>query len=317
MRKFLYVCLWCLSGLAVMMACSGSPANRSAAAAAPADDSPLSLELPLPNVPSTLREPLDRANYIVGHFWDAMDFGDTLRSHNSDFVEQNFANFISVFPYSGDDARRAAVVSLLQKAEADSAAYVLLADVAEKYLYDPNSPMLNEEFYILFLEQFVNSPVLGRYGTIRPRYQLEAARKNRPGMTAADFSYVTRDGRRSTLHKTRTNGDMLVIFYDPDCEHCRETMVLLCENELLNSLVAEKRLTVLAVHSGDMRDLWEKSAASLPAEWIVGYESGAMQESGSYVLRAMPTMYLLDSRKNVILKDVLPAQLFEKLYGEE
>ena len=176
-------------------------------------------ELPLPNVPAVLQTPTDRANYIIAHFWDAMDFCDTFRSYNRNFMEQNFSNFISVFPYADEQAQRTAVETLLDKAEADSAAYVLLREIAEKYLYEPNSPMLSEDYYILFLERFINSTILGEYGTIRLHRQLDAARKNRPGMVAADFAYMTREGSNATLHKTATDGDMLLIFYDPDCEH--------------------------------------------------------------------------------------------------
>ena len=262
-------------------------------------------ELPLPNVPTTLRTPTDRANYIIQHFWDAMEFGDTIRSHNRMFMEQNFSNFISVFPYAEEEARKHAVEILLGKAETDSTGYVLLKDVTEKYLYEPNSPMLSEEFYILFLERFIQSPILGEQGTLRLYRQLDAARKNRPGMTAADFAYTTREGNKTTLHLTNTDGELLLIFYDPDCEHCKEVM---------SELQAEKTLSdgsvkVLAIYSDEDHELWKRTAGLLPKEWTVGYDGGTLQENGSYVLRAMPTLYLLDREKKVILKDVQPAQL--------
>ena len=266
-------------------------------------------ELPLPNVPAVLQKPADRANYIITHFWDAMDFSDTPRSHNKAFMEQNFVNFISIFPYADEQAQQAAVGTLLNKAETDSAAYALLRDIAEKYLYEPNSPMLSEDYYLLFLEHLVNSTVLGEYGTLRLRRQLEAACKNRPGMTAADFAYTARDGNDNTLHKTATKGDMLLIFYDPDCEHCKEIMGELQADKTLSDAVALGSIKVLAIYSGDDYQLWKDTAASLPAEWTVGYESGALQENGLYVLRAMPTLYVLDYNKKVKLKDVLPKQL--------
>ena len=272
-------------------------------------------ELPLPDVPSTLREPATRAAYIIEHFWDKMEFTDTVRSHNTDFVEQAFANFISIFPYAGAESQRTAVGTLMRRAEADSTAYVVLTEVAEKYLYEPNSPMLSEDYYILFLEQMVASPVLGPYGTIRPRWQLEAARKNRPGMKAADFAFTTREGRRTTLHRTPSDGNMLLIFYDPDCDHCKEIIATLCSDEVLNRMTSGGELTVVAVYSGDERELWSEHAPSLPAGWTVGYEPGDMQERGTYVLRAMPTLYLLDRDKKVILKDVLAEQLLYMLHG--
>lgn len=300
----------------LLLACGNNrAAHKTTDNPAAAVDTLSSLELPLPVLPSTLTEPAARAAYIIEHYWEAMDFRDTLRSHNADFVEQNFANFISVFPYADEDSRRRAVGNLLHKAEADSTAYVLLTDTAEKYLYDPNSPMLSEDIYILFLEQMIDSPILGEYGTVRPRWQLEAARKNRPGMRAADFAYITREGRRSTLRETPCANELLLIFYDPDCSHCKEIMTSLWENEMLGSRVADGSITVLAVHSGEMKDLWSETSSQLPSNWIVGYESGLLQENGSYVLRAMPTMYMLNNKKEVILKDVLPEQLMYYLYS--
>ncbi len=55
-------------------------------------------ELPLPAVPAEMTVPADRAGYILLHFWDAMDFDDADRSLDRDFMGQNMANFLSVFP---------------------------------------------------------------------------------------------------------------------------------------------------------------------------------------------------------------------------
>lgn len=285
----------------------GHPATHGIAAT---DSIP---ELPLPKVPAMLREPELRAAYIIEHFWEAMDFRNTSLSRNKDFLEQNFSNFISVFPYAGEQAQRTAIATLLNKAGADATAYKLLADVVEKYLYEPNSPMMSEEYYILFLEQLVKSPVLGASSTKRLRWQLETARKNRPGMTAADFAYTARNGSKTTLHKTASKGDMLLIFYDPDCDHCKEIMGELQADETLTGMAASGKIKVLAIYSGDDHDLWKSTAGSLPSGWTVGYEAGVLQENGSYVLRAMPTLYLLDRDKKVVLKDVLPAQLSQFL----
>ena len=271
-------------------------------------------ELPLPNVPTTLRTPGERANYIITHFWDAMEFGDTIRSHNRMFMEQNFSNFISVFPYAEEVVRQKAVETLLGKAETDSIGYVLLKDIAEKYLYEPDSPMMSEEFYILFLERFIKSPILGEHGALRLYRQLDAARKNRPGMTAANFSYTTREGTSTTLHQTDTNGELLLIFYDPDCEHCKEVTGELQKAKTLSEAIAAGKIKVLAIYSDEDHNLWKRTAGLLPKEWTVGYDGGTLQENGSYVLRTMPTLYLLDREKKVIAKDIQPAQLLNLLH---
>ena len=316
MQRFIIMTMAvCLS----LAACGGHSTKKTAAPAdgtAMAAGQPESVaELQLPAVPQTLREPADRADFIIEHFWDAMNFADTLRSYNDDFMEQNFSNFISVFPYAREDARRRAVDRLMSAAQADSAAYVKMADIAELYLYDPNSPMLSEDYYILFLEKFVDSPVLGDYGTLRYRYQLEAARKNRPGMVAADFAYVTRDGRSHMLRKTPVKGQLMVIFYDPECEHCKEIMAALSGEASLKAAVADGRLTVLAMCAEGDRKLWESTVHKLPAEWTAGFVVSDIIESQRYVLRAMPTIYLMDADKRIILKDA-PAAMIAEMFAE-
>ena len=305
----------CLS----MAACAGTSQRRAASVSEPAKPEPTAvqeapepqMELPLPEVPAMLREPSLRAAYIIEHFWDAMDFADTLRSHSTDFMEQNFSNFVSVFPYADEKAQRKAVDRLMTAAQADSAAYYKLADIAEKYLYDPNSPMLSEDYYILFLEKLVDSPLAGDYGAIRYRYQLEAALKNRPGTIASDFAYVERNGRSYMLRSTPVEGALLVIFYDPECDHCKDIMASIYDDASISAAVADGRLTVLALYADGERALWERTAKSLPKEWRVGFVTSDIAATQRYVLRAMPTLYLLDADKRIILKDAPPALVSE------
>lgn len=270
-------------------------------------------ELPLPQVPATLREPAARAAYIIEHFWDAMDFSDRSRALDDAFMEQAFSNFVSVFPYADEAARRRAVERVMTAAHADREAYMKLAEVAEKYLWETDSPLKSEEFYIPFLEFIDASSPADDYSVLRYRYQLEAVRKNRPGQIAADFAYTERNGRSSMLRKTAASGELLMIFYDPDCEHCQEVMASLRADAALSRAVAEGSLTVLALYAGDDRKLWESTAGELPAEWSVGYVTSDIIGRQRYVLRSMPTLYLLDSQKRIILKEPAPEQIAERL----
>lgn len=303
--------------LALLALCrSGGAHNRMLHEPSPRGEAQSDDALPLPAVPAALREPSARAAYVAEHFWDAMDFADTLRSRDVRFMERSFADFAALLPHADDAARRTAVATLMQRAEADSAAYVLLTDIAEKYLHESASPVASEECYILFLEHMVTSRILGEYGTLRPRWQLEAAMKNRPGTVAANFVYVNAAGRHATLHRTPVSDKLLLIFYDPDCPHCAEVLASLRTDERLASRVASGELSVLAVCSGGARDLWERTLPTLPAEWGAGYESGRIQERGEYVFRTMPALYLLDRDMRVLVKDADAARLHDMLQDE-
>ncbi len=291
----------------VFAACAngGHATNAVKAESSPVSTVPAVEELPLPSVPSTLTAPEERAAYIVSHFWDAMDFGDTIRSHNQDFMEQNFANYISLFPYTDNAVLATCVSDLLRKAQADEGAYNLLADIADKYLYDPESPMLNEEYYILFLDAITGSDYMDKTRRSKSAYQLEDASKNRRGHKATDFEFVDSKGRKSTLYADADGHSYrLVIFYDPECEHCEETIEFLKGNQSLKNAVADGKMKVIAVYADGDESVWEGAKDSLPAEWTNSYSpDGAIEGEELYVLRAMPTLYVIAPDNTVALKD--------------
>ena len=269
--------------------------------------------LPLPAVPATLRTPPARAAYIVRHFWDAMDFSDTLRSRNRDFMEQNFVNCLSLFPIADTTAPAPAVATLVGRAQADAGALSLLAETAEKYLYEQDSPLFNEEYYLLFADAFVAAP-LPRTKRLRIEAQRTTMRKNRVGTPAADFTFETRDGRRLRLSEAAPGRPTLLLFYDPDCDHCMQTIAELSGSPLLNGAVARGDLVVVAVYAGfdgSDRASWLRTLDRLPSAWTVGFDLGTVYTRDLYVLRNLPALYLLDASRCVILKDTTPARLSE------
>ena len=276
------------------------------------NDSFVQQELPLPEVPADLTDPVKRADYIMEHYWDRLDICDTLRSHNRMYMEQNVVNFISLFPHGRKQELPSFIGNLLKRAETDSTAFSIVTDVMERYLDDPNSPMRNEEYYILFLEEYLRLPGLSEYDRMRPAYQLEMAKKNRPGAIAADFAYIDRNGGKRTLHSTSGKRIML-LFYDPECDHCSAILQQLYESSLLRELIDRKKLIVLAIYTEGNRELWNETKDSMPQEWYVGMDADGIFEHEIYALPAMPIIYLLDKDKTVLLKDTNQSTLEDYL----
>lgn len=296
--------LICFATVWMLGACSGAGSNAEQTAAAPKAPAPDAVEeLPLPLVPSTMTEPTDRAAFIAEHFWDTMDFADTLRSYDEAFMEQNFANFANILPFVDRQRAQSAVDRLMKAAEADSVAYGKLADIAEKYLYDPNSPMLDEESYILFLNAITGSEFMDRDSRLRFECHLADALKNRLGSTAADFRYIDSHGAHGSLHGL---GGVykLVVFYDPDCDVCRHAKEVLRSDPAVNAAVASGKLKVLAVYTDGDREVWQRSKDDLPDNWISAYDpDGTVDRDEVYVLRATPTLYLIGPDNTVVIKD--------------
>ena len=266
--------------------------------------------LPLPDVPSSLRTPETRANYIVSHFWDALDFKtDTLKTRDTDFMERNLANYLSLFPIADTTALVSAVETLATNAGKDALSLSILMELIEKYLYGPESPVYNEEHYGIFIDAFLRTPV-HEYERMRLTAQRELIRKNRPGTVAADFTFETPAGERMRMRETGKGKPLLLLFYEPDCVHCMEVMEELKAMESLQAMVNRGELTVLAVFPGfDDRETWRRTLGNLPPTWETGFNDGTIYTEDLYVMRRMPTLYLLDEHRRVVARNLSPEQL--------
>ena len=54
--------------------------------------------LSLGRIPDSLRTPHDRAAYLAMHYWDSLDFADPTVALDTLFVEQSFADFLTLLP---------------------------------------------------------------------------------------------------------------------------------------------------------------------------------------------------------------------------
>lgn len=265
----------------------------------------------LPDIPAALTTPEARAEYLSLHYWDHFDFADTRLISRPEITEQAFVDFISILPYS--PKAQAAVDTLVNRSLAGEEMFYHFISLADKYLYEPNSPMHDEELHILVLRAQVENPRLAEIDKIRPRHLLTIALKNRPGDVAEDFAVTCRDGSRKRLSEIEAEY-ILLYFNDPDCEECRRMKQRLASSSAVNALLESGRLKLLSVCVEGKTAAWDKAA--FPAGWIDGYDAGQrLTRESVYDLKAMPSLYLLDGEKRVILKDA-PLELIESQLSE-
>lgn len=142
----------------------------------------------LPEVPPVYTDPQERAKYMVAHYWDKFNFADTSFIRMPEITEQAFVDFLQMLSYVSDTEVEKGIFSMLEKAlAADTLMFAHFTDLYDKYLYNPNSPILNEELYIPVLKYIINSSRVGEEDKMRPAFRLEMALKNREGNTATDF----------------------------------------------------------------------------------------------------------------------------------
>lgn len=291
---FAVLCLLCLES-----GCSYAQDNKEKTAGTKARK-----EFTLPDIPQALITSEDRAEYLVSHYWDNFDFTDTTLISRPEITEQVLVDFLDILPYVPFEQSQSALTALMDSASADSAMYVHFMKLAEKYLYDPNSPLRNEELYIPVLNCVVASSKLDEAQKVRPRYQLKSAMKNRPGSIATDFLYTISDGTVAWM--SSINADYTILYFNnPDCHDCKRVKRYIKDSELFNRMIQANTgptLRILAIYPDADLPLWKR--ADYPGIMINGYDAGqVIMDKELYDLKAIPTLYLLDKDKRIILKD--------------
>ena len=82
---------------------------------------------------------------------------------------------------------------------------------------------------------------------------------------------------------------------------------------VINNKISNKQLKVLAIYTDKDEKVWLDHVSEMPAKWIQGKdEYEYLYKNKVYDLRAIPTIYLLDSNKTVLLKDVTSLTLIER-----
>lgn len=276
----------------------------------------------VPEIPPIYTDQRERAKYMVAHYWDKFDFADTSLIHMPEVTEQAFVNFLQVLPYVPYVDVEKEIFRMLDKAlSTDTLMFAYFTELYDKYLYNPNSPMLNEEFYIPVLKYIVNSGQVGEMDKMRPAFRLDMALKNRVGALATDFIYTLSSGKRGKL--SDINADYTILFFNnPDCNACQAIKAEVEASKLVKGLLNakipgnRKRLVFLSVFPDSELEVWRRMLPEQPKEWICTYDDGqVITKERLYDLRAIPTFYLLDQDKRVLLKDA-PFRVVEAYLGE-
>ncbi|RKO68644.1 DUF5106 domain-containing protein [Sphingobacterium puteale] len=238
------------------------------------------------------------------HFWDKFDMNDTAEVKNPDIGEQKLADFIGLLSTTPDSALRdKAVDGMLDKAKSNRPNFDHFIKLYERYLYDGNSPMRNDIVYESVLRYLIKTDLLSdlEKEAYRPIYKLLL--RNKAGQLAEDFSYELANGKKQKLSQTKAKYTFL-LFYDPECSHCKETIHQLRDTPQLVQLFEQQQVQVLAIDPWGDRNKWKDYMPEISEKWINGFDSESKILSFNlYDLKASPTIYLLDENKRVLLKD--------------
>ena len=285
--------------------------------------------LPFPDVvpPGMMTDAQDRAQYHALHYWDA--FTDPSRVYPSDSilvsgvlkreVEQKFADWTSVLDMIPTEMALKAVSRLYDRAvvcerkDSTSNVFEVFAELSSRYLYDPNSPLRNEEYYhacVMKLAGFegLSAEMKGKY-----EYDAHMTGLNRVGEVAADFRFADRYGNIRTLHGIRSPFTLL-FFSNPGCNACMDIINVLKGEPAISGMISDGTLAVLNIYIDEDLQGWRDYMSVYPEQWYNGFDPDlVIRTDNLYNVRAIPSLYLLDQEKRVILKDAPENRIFNLL----
>jgi hypothetical protein len=195
--------------------------------------------------------------------------------------------------------------SLLENCSVNRDKFRNATGLLERYLGNPNSPYRNERLY----GEVLRSEIASRWYDDKEKkvkgYRLDLVRQNRAGSPANDFTFTTPNGERKRLFEIRANR-LLLFFYNPECEACKGMKARLSSSRVINNAIVRGDLSVLAIYVDRDEGIWRKHLTENPDAWLEGRdENEFLYLNNIYDLHAIPTIYLLDKDKKVLLKDCM------------
>lgn len=270
------------------------------------------LEFVLPPVPVMLNTTESHDEYLLKHYWECIDFEDTISFYKDEVLEKAWIGYIGLMKRLPIDNVEVIFHEFLVNAETNYNYYLRFINLSEKYLYNPNSLFYNERLYLTVLDCILDSSI-DSVKKIRPKRQKELINKNRIGTKANDFVYTLKNNRQNNLYSLNTPY-IILFFMNPECSACSDLIDLLKNNVLINEMLDEKKLTILSLYIDDYLDVWKEYLCELSPKWINAYDDKqVIVEHELYDLKAIPSLYLLNDNKIVLLKDCNINTLLEYL----
>ena len=126
---------------------------------------------------------------------------------------------------------------------------------------------------------------------------------NRTGQKAADFEFSDKNGNLRSLYGIEAECTLL-FFSNPGCEACKSIIMTLESDPAVDRLISKRKLAVVNIYIDEDIASWYSYMPIYPDNWYNGYDPNLIIRTDLlYNVRAIPSLYLLDRDKRVIMKD--------------
>ena len=281
-----------------------------------------------PNVPAIpivkgVPDSLYPYRYVKDHFWDDVSFNDD-RLLRTPFFEPKLDDYFKYYVSPEPDSIIKEVKYMLLYARSGKEMYpYLLTKFTNKYI---NPEFMGQDKVFVYL--FENFYAKGDTSILNPAsrktiteraYSLMA---NQLGLPAPVLNLTDTTGKSVSLYNAK-GAFTLVVFYDPNCGHCKEELPRL--DSMYKAKWKLEGLTIFSVNIYENElPAWKKFIVekNLSKDWVHAYQTkdakSAEEKAGVpnyrqlYDISKTPTLYLLDKDKRIVAKQ-LSLDQFDKI----
>jgi peroxiredoxin len=269
-----------------------------------------------PFLPASLTKE-ERINYLRLHFFDNVNFQDTLLLNTNAWANKAIA-YLSLYGNSKLDQKQLeaefikAVTIMFGAASVNAEVYKFILDYTvggfDKYHFDGVITYIADNFQDPFsCEDQARKTALQK--------KLDNFKKLSIGKMAPEIEIPDPKGKIVKLSGIQSEYT-LVIFYSSGCGHCAQMMPQVKE---YYDKQKPKRVEVMAVSIDTSRTEWTQFIKEEKLDWInvselKGFNSKAADD---YNIFATPTMFLLDSEKKIVAKPISWRELDQALREEK
>lgn len=281
-------------------------------------------ESPVPErTPVTLQDSLNNFNYYKAHYWDGISFMDERVLRTPFFLPKMERYYREVIGTSAPDS--------------------IIKDIDYKLLYARNAPELYKFMLNWLTDEYINPKYMGQdaiFVHLFNKYhskglspwlnakQMEVISKraymqmaNLIGEKAADLQMLDTAGRLMPLYNVAADYTV-VIFWDPNCGHCKEELPKI--DSIYRASWKAQNIRIYAVLSENQHGPWLNYINDHNLQdWVNVYETKEMADANSaqqkpgfrqlYDVTMTPTLFLLDKEKRIIGKKLNWKQVNELL----
>jgi thiol-disulfide isomerase/thioredoxin len=257
---------------------------------------------------------MKRVEFLSHHYFDNYDFTDE-RLLYSPVLYKKITTYFGELVASEPDSVNTAIDFILMKSMQNIQVYKYVADLMMK-LFDLTGDLSNDEAFVYLAKNYYLSeltPWASQLFLSKLKDHVKDLSPTLIGSLAPELRLSSIDKKEVVLNSLKSCFT-IVVFWNPDCEHCTE---YIADLKKLKQNYSDDVLQVYAVLAGDKPEMWNSYVQQNKLIWINVYDPTQKNDFiQTYKLYMTPRVFLLDKAKLILKKDV-SVDIFKEYLDKE